>query len=184
MKLNQSIVSQLEQLATNGPQHIEAVVQSSPQTGYIVGIPATGKGAGASLSLADYDRYSVILRHLEVYDNSIVVQANTRVDYLRSVAAAITQRLTYLEEPLALIEVDAIENMAQLRSSPPQCDGQGSIYWELVVRVVPHPQVRLTRYGWTAAASERTLLPHPITFATLGRVAEDLAVSLAVIVSH
>lgn len=35
MNINQRMVKQLEQLAAKGPEHIEAVIQESPQRGYI-----------------------------------------------------------------------------------------------------------------------------------------------------
>ena len=62
MNMQQRVISQLEKLAALGPEQSEAVIQSPPQTGYIVGVPAEGKGAGASLGLEDFDRFSIILK--------------------------------------------------------------------------------------------------------------------------
>lgn len=179
MNLQERVVKQLEQLVAKGPQSIDAVIQKSPDTGYIVGIPAdAGQGAGVSLSLVDYDRYSVTLRHLGVYDNSLVIEDTDREDYLQRTAAEITQRLSYLEEPLALLELNTIDGVAQLRSNPPDNGPNDSTYWEVTVLISPHPQAKIARYQWTAGNRERTSVTYPATFATLGRLAKDLAASL------
>lgn len=179
MNLQQRVVKQLEQLAAQGPQNIEVVIQESPDSGYIVGIPAEGKGTGVSLSLADYDRYSVMLRHLTVYDSSIVIDDGDTEDYLRRAATEIIQGLSYLEEPLALLELNTVDAVAQLRSNPPENGPNDSIYWEVSVSVSPHPQARLARYHWIAGKRERAPITYPATFATIGRIAKDLAASLA-----
>ena len=176
MKIYQRVIKQLEQLVAKGPQQVGAVMQKSPQ-GYIVGVPAGGNEPEASLNVQDYDRYSVILRHLEVAGSETVANDRTK-DYLQRCAAEISGRVTYLEEPLALLELDAQAGIAQLRSSPPERRSGESVYWELTVWAAPHPRARLTRYRWTADSDERHSVPHPLTFVTLARIAEDLAASL------
>ena len=173
----QRVTEQLEQLVAKGVNRIGNVIQDS-SGGYILGIPTDGKGADASLSLVDYDRYSVILHYLEVTDSSLIINGNVE-NYLHLCAAEISRRLTYLEEPLVLLELDTIEGIAQLRSSPPEQSIAGFSYWELKVWVEPQPRARLARYRWRADSYERSPLPQPITFATLARIAEDLAACLA-----
>jgi hypothetical protein len=182
MDMQHQVITQLEQLAAKGPQAIEAVVQPSSTPGVIVGLPA--EGYGLSLNLADYDRYSVILRHLEICDNHFVVGDSNTKDFLRQAATTITQRITYLEEPLTLIELDAHNGVAQLRSAPPISTATEIIYWELNLWRAPHPRVRLARYRWTAKDYERTPLNHPLTFVAIGRLAQDLAASLAAITTE
>lgn len=181
MNLQQRVVKQLEQLAAKGHQNIEAVIQESPESGYTVGIPSEGKGAGVSLSLADYDRYSATLRHLSVFDNHPVGDDSDTESYLSSVAAEIIKRLSYLEEPLALLELNTVDHVAQLRSQLPENGSNDSTYWEVCVSVSPHPQAKLARYHWIAGNRERTVVTYPATFATLGRIARDLAASLALV---
>ncbi len=178
MNLKQRVINQLEQLVTKGPDHIEAVVQQSPEPGYIIGIPSQGQEAEASLSLADFDRYSVTMRHLEVCVNQLVISQDDIETYLHQCAAEITQRLIYLDEPLALLELNTIDGIAQLRSSPPHHNAQESTYWEVSVGAVPHPHVKLARYQWANGTHQRVPLTYPATFATLGRLSEDLAASL------
>ena len=178
MNIKQRVIDQLEQLAVKGPEHTEAVIQKPADQGYIVGIPAEGQGVGVSLKLVDCDRYSGTLSHLELYDNSLTIPEDETESYLRRCAAAISQRLIYLEEPLALLELNAIDGVAQLRSNPPENGPDESTYWEVSEGTVPHPWAKLARYRWTAGTPERTPVTYPATFATLGRLSEDLAVSL------
>ena len=180
MNLQQRIAEQLEQLAARGPQNVDAIIQESPEAGYIVGIPAgEGKGVGASISLADFDRYSVTLRHLSVYNNCLTVDDSETEDYLQRAAAELTQRLSYLEEPLALLELNTVDGIAQLRSNPPENGPNDSTYWEVTVSVTPYPQAKMGRYYWQAGNRERLPVTYPATFATLGRLAKDIAASLA-----
>ncbi|MCP4287347.1 MAG: hypothetical protein GY792_23380, partial [Gammaproteobacteria bacterium] len=167
------------QLAAKGAENIQAVIQEPATQGYIVSIPAEGEGAGASLSVANYDRYSVNLRHLEVFDNSLPVAQSETENYLRHCATILSQRLIYLEEPLALLELNTVDGIAQLRSSPPDNGNDQSTYWEVTVWTSPKPRAKLARYRWTAGTPERTPITYPATFATLGRLSEDLAVSLS-----
>ena len=183
MSLQQQVIQRLEQLVSQGPQSIEAVMPATPDKGYIIGVPADEHGrSGVSLNLADYDRYSVTLRHLEVFNQTIGVESVEVENYLRQVATEISQRLTYLEEPLTLVELNMVDNIAQLRSSPPQQQSLNeSTYWEVMLYVTPHPHARLTRYRWTADSHERVAMAYPATFAMLGRLAEDLVESLGVV---
>ncbi len=177
MSMYRRVTEQFEHLVARGVNGIGTIIQDS-SGGYIMGVSAEGKGTEASLSLVDYDRYSVILRHLEVTDSSLVINGNVE-NYLHQCAAEISRRLAYLEEPLVLLELDTIEGIAQLRSSPPEQSSDGSTYWEMKLWVDPQPRARLTRYRWRADSYERSPLAHPITFATLARIAEDLAASVA-----
>ena len=60
--------------------------------------------------------------------------ANASSDSLERMAKALSERLTYLMEPIRPIEIDADACIAQLRSSPPQSDDDGRSYYELTVR--------------------------------------------------
>jgi hypothetical protein len=182
MNIQQRTIEQLEKLAAKGPGQVEAIIQNGSQPGYIIGIPpAEGKGAGASVTVENYDRYSVILRRLEVYDNSLTLNGDESRAYLERCAAELSQRVAYLEEPLTLVELDPAEGIAQLRSGAPLAEASQdkAAYWELLVWSSPHPRTRLTRYQWQAGQREREALLYPATFVTLGRLAKDIAASLA-----
>ena len=63
---------------------------------------------------------------------------------LERIGKALADRLTYLMEPIAPIEIDAAACMVQLRSNPPQRDDDGRSYYELIVR--RGGEIALTRY--------------------------------------
>ncbi|MCL4303079.1 MAG: hypothetical protein KJ077_45755 [Anaerolineae bacterium] len=175
MNLYKRVVAQLEQLAVKGPESIDAVIVSPPQQGYIVGVPAADQQPGAVITLEAYDRYSVALRQLEVsYGPSSPDHDDA---YLRRSAERAASRLTYLEEPLLLLELDPAEKLAQLRSNPPHQEDEVLIYWELLTWAEPQPRARLARYHWQPGQG-REQITYPATFATLGRLAQDLALSL------
>jgi hypothetical protein len=180
MNISKRVIEQLEQLVSKGPEETEAVVlDSTQQQGYIVGVTAEAEGLRVSLTLADYDRYSVALRNLQVAYYKDSPQNGDKVEaYLRQQAEQITQRLTYLAEPLELLELDAEAGLVQLRSRAPQQEGEERVYWEAMLQARPHPTVSLTRYRWTPDGSEREPFVYPITFVTLGRIVQDLADTL------
>ena len=110
MDIQEHTVKQLEQLALKGPKHVEAIIQEAPELGYIVGVPpAEGRGAGASIRIENYDRYSALLRYLEIYDNSLTIDSQQTQAYLEQCAAEIIRRATFLEEPLELLEIEPVE---------------------------------------------------------------------------
>ncbi len=53
---------------------------------------------------------------------------------LERIGKALAAKLTYLMEPIAPIEIDAVACVVQLRSNPPQRDDDGRSYYELMVR--------------------------------------------------
>ncbi|HNP70490.1 MAG TPA: hypothetical protein PKK15_05255, partial [Kouleothrix sp.] len=97
--------------------------------------------------------------------------------YLSAAAAAAARRLSFLEEPLAVWELDGGEGMAQLRSSPPQRDAGEVSYWEVTLWAA-EPRAQVARYRWAPGMAEREALAYPATFALLGRMADALADAL------
>src|SRR3954451_8334009 len=60
--------------------------------------------------------------------------ADSDVMQLERIGKVLSERLTYLMEPIAPIEIDAAACVVQLRSNPPQRDDDGRSYYELIVR--------------------------------------------------
>jgi hypothetical protein len=176
MEIQQRIVQRLEKLAAKGPKEVEAVLLDASQRGYLVGISPEGAGSGVSLNLEEYDRFSVTVRHLEVYDSRLNITEGER--YLTQVAAQICQKVVYLDEPLVLVELDKVENIAQLRSELPQAEAPERTYWEVMLYITLHPHAKVRRYHWSAGTPGRSMVSYPMTFATVGRLVEDLAKSL------
>ena len=178
MNINKQVRKKLEQLVSKGAKEAGVVVlDSARQKAYVVAVSSEGKGPAVSLTLTDYDRYSVTLRNLQVSHNYALVEGDTE-DYLRQRVAQIIDHITYLEEPLELLELDPEAGMAQLRSNLSRQTDKETIYWQALVQTQPHPTISLTRYRWTPDNRKREVFVYPATFATLGRMAQDLADSL------
>jgi len=129
----------------------------------------------AALEFFDCDRYSVTMSALEVGGGAF--EGDTRA-YLSACAAEIARRLSYLEEPLAVWELDGGERVAQLRSSPPQRDGDEVLYWEVTLSIGAQPSARLLRCRWVPGMAEREVVAYPAAFAVIGRMADSLDAAL------
>ena len=129
----------------------------------------------ATLEFVDHDRYSVTLRALHV---GAAAPAGDARAYMSARAAEIARSLSYLEEPLAVWELDGGERVAQLRSAPPLREGDEVAYWEVTLSAGAEPGARLQRYRWAPGMVEREELDYPATFALVGRLADSLAAAL------
>src|SRR5262245_61774286 len=96
--------------------------------------------------------------------------ANASSADLERIAKSLSDRLTYLMEPIRPIEIDADACVAQLRSSPPQQDDDGRTYYELTAR--RGGELLLCRYRKEPAAP-RQIIPADVTREVLLRLADD-----------
>jgi hypothetical protein len=172
MNIGQQVIKQLERFVAEGPKAVEAVLLDGESQGYIVGVSNGDDGASVSITVRDFDRYSLNLRRLEV------TQPGAATLDLAGYAAQVAERLTYLEEPLALIEIDMAQDAAILRSEPPHQTGEEIAYWEAVVHTIPRPHVGLARYRRNPPQPQREVCHQPLTFGTVGRLVADIALSL------
>lgn len=173
MKLSQRVTQQLEQFVTHGATAVDAaVIETGGLQATIVGLPTEGEGPSVGLTIADSDRYSVILLGLEVnYGRPADRDLQTYADQA-------IQRLTYLEESLVLVELDAHNHLAQLRSQVGETPDSPITYWEVLIWDQPHLRATMARYRWSPDKPEREATPYPATFGQAARLAEDLAASL------
>jgi hypothetical protein len=96
--------------------------------------------------------------------------AGVSLDALKSVSEALTRRLTYLLEPIGLIEADADRCAVQLRSRPPHKSEDGTCYYELMVR--RGGDITLSRYC-QRPGQMRQIVPAQVTREVLARLADD-----------
>jgi hypothetical protein len=150
MTIKQDIASELQRLAPSGGE-----LEVRTPNGRIVGNLDAVDAIGCSFTRFDYQSASL---------------ANATIDSLKALSAKIQQRLTYLLEPVSLLEVDAESVSIQMRSSPPQVGDDGRSYYELLVR--RGGEVTLRRYHKTAG-QPRQIVPAQVTREVLGRLAED-----------
>ena len=96
--------------------------------------------------------------------------ATATLDELKKLSVQLTAKLSYLLEPISLIEADAHSSTVQLRSSPPQQGEDGRSYYELVVAKGGH--LRLCRF-FKATGQPRQIIPAQVTRQVFARLGED-----------
>lgn len=111
-----------------------------------------GQGAAATLAIDEPPRQ--LTCHITQRDSLAVSFNDLRLTTAELASAApadlerlgkvLADRLTYLMEPIAPIEIDAEACIVQLRSNPPQRDDDGRSYYELIVARGGH--IALKRY--------------------------------------
>jgi hypothetical protein len=102
--------------------------------------------------------------------------AGASLDQLKSVSQSLTSRITYLLEPIGLVEADSDRCSVQLRSNPPQKGDNGTSYYELMVR--RGGDITLSRYS-TKTGQLRQIIPANVTREVLGRLADDFVAAVA-----
>jgi hypothetical protein len=172
MSLGKQMIEQLRLLA-EGKTVLEGLQATDAEYKRLVTL---ADGHAARLEFFDHDRYSVALRALEIgAGRPAAADAHA---YLSAAAAEVARRLSYLEEPLAVWELDGREGVAQLRSSPPLREGDEVSYWEVTLMAGAQPGARAMRYRWAPDMAEREAVAYPATFALVARMADSLAEAL------
>ena len=142
-----------------------------------------GSGAAATVAVEDSprqltceiverDSLAVSFKHLRLATSEL---ASASVTDLERIGKALSERLTYLMEPIAPIELDAEECIVQLRSKPPQRDDDGRSYYELVVR--RGGEIALVRYRKENGDARRQI-PATVTREVLLRLVSDFCAVL------
>ena len=106
----------------------------------------------------------------------IEVAALRAPERLERMAKALSERLTYLMEPIRPIEIDADACVAQLRSSPPQRDDDGRSYYELTVR--RGGEISLCRFRKEPGTPRQNIAAN-VTREVLLRLADDFEAVLS-----
>ena len=101
--------------------------------------------------------------------------AEAGVADLERMSKALSDRLTYLMEPISAIETDADACVVQLRSFPPQNDDDGRSYFELLVR--RGGELALARYRKENGGPRRQV-PATVTREVLVRLVGDFCTVL------
>ena len=102
--------------------------------------------------------------------------AGASLDELKTISQALTSKLTYLLEPIGMVEADEDRCSVQLRSSPPQKGEDCTSYYELMVR--RGGDITLSRYI-KKSGQLREIVPAQVTREVLGRLADDLVAAIA-----
>lgn len=131
-------------------------------------IVVAADSAEARIALAATDRFSVAFHTVEVSD--LARATDDPRAWLSAHAADAVRALRFLEEPLAVWELDGGEQLAQLRSSPPLREGEAVLYWEVTLRLGERASATIGRYRWTPGMVEREPIEYPAAFALVGRI--------------
>jgi hypothetical protein len=142
-----------------------------------------GSGAAATVAVEESPRQltcSIVERNpLAVSFNRLRLATNelsgSSADDLGRIGQALSERLTYLMEPIAPIEFDKDACVVQLRSTPPQRDDDGRSYYELLIR--RGGEIALARYRKENGAS-RKQIPATVTREVLLRLVGDFCAVL------
>jgi hypothetical protein len=102
--------------------------------------------------------------------------ASSSVDELKTVSQALTSKLTYLLEPIGLVEADADRYSVQLRSNPPQKGDDETNYYELMVR--RGGDITLSRYS-KKSGQMRQIIPAHVTREVFARLADDFVAAVS-----
>ena len=133
-------------------------------------IEASGPGGSVSVAVEDADRLGVLAgpvsaRRTDGGSGNVGAQAEEAV-----------RRLTYLPEPLAIIESEGKRARAILRSAVPRQTAGGREYNEAVLQGGDSISIRRFR---VESGSRRKSVPSNMSRETLGRLADDLVDILA-----
>jgi hypothetical protein len=126
-----------------------------------------------TLHLTALDSVGVALAPLEFNTTS---RAEWSSDELKAWGERIAGRVTYLMEPLKVLEIDAAGGELQIRSQSPTQRADQSVYYE--VRLYRQGNLRMERFAFDQATRRRHATPCQLTREVLERLADDLAASI------
>jgi hypothetical protein len=109
-------------------------------------------------------------------DFATAARAEWAPDDLEAWGRRIAARVTYLMEPLVVLEHDKTEGEVELRSHAPTSRGDQRAYYEL--RLHRQGSLRLSRIAFDDAARRRRPVACQMTREVLERLADDLVASV------
>lgn len=125
--------------------------------------------------IENFDKYSILLKKVELHNSKTADMGKHISDHLRKRAQFLADKIKYLLEDLALIEMDEVNHKAQLRSVRPDKQDEMTSYFDLVL----HGNAKITfmRYQYNNDAKDRTPISFSLTKEILQRLLDDLAES-------
>ncbi len=130
-------------------------------------------GGRVRLRCADADRLGVLVEAILVDQ----VPGEVGAGQLRERLEALSRRVDYLPERLALVEHDPARTGALMRSERPHCAGASREYYEL--RVERNRNAAFRRFRQPPGAAGRVAVPVLMDRETLARLVDDLMSALA-----
>jgi hypothetical protein len=100
--------------------------------------------------------------------------SGSTLEKLKQIGEDLSRRVTYLLEPIAIIEIDAEGVTVQLRSSPPSQEAGVTSYYELTIN---QDGLALRRYQ-AQSGQPRQAVPAHFTHEALRRLARDVSAAI------
>ena len=144
-------------------QRIIEELRTAP-SGQAAEICAFDEKLWVEVELADSGRLGCLLDRLDVQPGG---GYHLNIDPVQ-----MTQKITYLEEELEIIEAEGQGGRTILRSAPPRKEDQITSFFEMVLD--PAKGLSLVRYRYDPDMGERTPVSAPLTRDTLERLIGDL----------
>ena len=144
-------------------ENIIKQLQNGP-SGQAEEILAADGGLQVRLQLADQDRLGCLVERLEMKCTN---GQSLKLDPVR-----IEKEMTYLGEPLRIIELEKYWGKAILRSFPPRMENGTVSFFEMVID--RSNGLSLTRLAYDRYLGKRSAIPIPLTRETLERLLADL----------
>jgi hypothetical protein len=159
MTLSRKIADAVESLPTGGPPPGLVEAEAGPSR---LALNLTARGpVGLAFDGLDYARAD---------------RPDLSAEALRAWGDRLAARLTYLMEPLVVLEVDSQAGEAELRSQAPTPRGDLRSFYE--VRLRREGSLHLRRIAFDEATRRRLVVPCQMTVEVLERLADDLVASL------
>lgn len=128
------------------------------------------------LEILDFDKFSYIVKTLEVARLQAPPANVPLQDLLLRQAGEIERRITYLLENFNLLEVDEYNGLAQVRSAAPYQKNGEKFYYEVLLQ---HGLgATFSRYLQPHPAGQRELVPCHLTQEMCERLIDDLAATV------
>lgn len=159
MNLTTQLADELKQLAgfsSSTPRRIEM----TDSDGLVLGI---GVVAADALSCA--------FESLTLHVPSLV---GNEAGALQQWADALSERVTYLLENIGPIEIDQHSNQVLIRSTPPDCNGQTTQFYEVLLSAQTNGTFLLRRFRTESGQSGRESVDIHLTHETLHKLVHDL----------
>ena len=145
---------------------------NAPSTEHPLAVTLAEEHAGVVAEVRAFDSLALSL-------NSLTVWGDHRDASLEALAQDISRQVTYLWEPLALIERDLEREEVQMRSAPPLVEEKAIEFYEgRLTRQAGNPRLHLVRYRRSNGERRRLSVPITLTHDQFRRLIDDLATIL------
>jgi hypothetical protein len=158
MSLKQQVVQQLQQFAASGPGPFQ--------------LDLAAPMGRLTANLQAVDRLACAFDGLQFESPKL---ANKSIDDLKHLSSELCNKVSYLLEPIALIETDVDTCSTQLRSNPPLKEDDQTFYYEILVR--RGGSISLCRFQKQPGDVRQTVAAN-LTHEVLARLAEDFAAAI------